>query len=128
MVKRTIKRYSLSFKKQVVAEYEAGEAVSHLKQKYGIASAQSIYRWINEHSQTGAKTVREIKDPQSQAEIESLKARISELEKLVTHLSLDKFMLECCVEVAEKKLGYELKKTSATKSSAKPIRKGPTRA
>lgn len=120
MAKSPIKRYSLSFKKQVVQEYESGEPVSQLMSKYGVASAQSIYTWIKQYSPKGSRPVKEIKDAQSQAEIESLKGRIANLEKLVTQLSLDKFMLESCVAVAEQELGYELKKREDTPSSKKP--------
>ena len=56
------------------------------------------------------------------AQNQVLQERIANLEKLVAQLSLDKLMLESTLAVAEKELGYPVKKKRATKSSPKRSR------
>jgi transposase-like protein len=120
MAQREIKRYSLTFKKQVVREYEAGASVPSLMRKYGITGNQTIRNWIRLHSEKGSRTaMKEITDPQTQAELEALKEKVEALEQLVSQLSLDKFMLESCLKVAERELGYEVKKSDVTKRWSK---------
>jgi transposase-like protein len=125
MAQRGIKRYSLTFKKQVVREYEAGASVPSLMRKYGITGNQTIRNWIKLHSEKGSRTtMKEITDPQTQAELEALKEKVDALEQLVSQLSLDKFMLESCLKVAERELGYEVKKSDVTKRRSKRLLTG----
>lgn len=125
MAQREIKRYSLTFKKQVVREYEAGASVPSLMRKYGITGKQTIRNWIKLHSQKGSRTaMKEITDPQVQAELEAQKEKIDALEQLVSQLSLDKFMLESCLKVAERELGYEVKKSDVMKRRSKRLPTG----
>ena len=125
MAQREIKRYSLTFKKQVVREYEAGASVPSLMRKYGITGNQTIRNWIKIHSEKGSRaTMKEITDPQTQAELEALQEKVDALEQLVSQLSLDKFMLESCLKVAERELGYEVKKSDVTKRRGKRLPTG----
>ena len=66
----------------------------------------------------------EITDLQTQAELEALKEKVDALEKLVSQLSLDKFMLESCLKVAEGELGYEVKKSDVTRRLSKRLPRG----
>ena len=68
--------------------------------------------------------MKEITDPQTQAELEALKEKVDALEQLVSELSLDKFMLESCLQVAERELGYEVKKSAVTKRQGKRLPTG----
>ena len=116
MAKRIEKRYSIGFKKQVVAEYEAGASQRDLKQKYGIKGAQTIQNWIKQYSRAGVRhKLMIIQSVEEQAEVKELRERVTELEKLVAQLSLDKYMLESSLTVAERELGYELKKKEGSK-------------
>ena len=118
MTKTMIKRYSMAFKKQVVQEYEAGASMESLRQKYGISGKQTVRNWIDQYGRTGVRhRIMEINDADVRAENQVLQERIANLEKLVAQLSLDKLMLESTLVVAEKELGYPVKKKRATKSS-----------
>ncbi len=57
--------------------------------------------------------MKQITDPHVQAEMETLKNKVESMEKLIAQLSLDKFMLESCLKVAERELGYEVKKATS---------------
>ena len=123
MTKPIIKRYSMAFKKQVVQEYEAGASIEGLRRKYGISGKQTVRNWINQYGRTGVRhrmTVIDEADVVVQNQV--LQERIANLEKLVAQLSLDKLMLESTLAVAEKELGYPVKKKRATKSSPKRSR------
>jgi len=63
-----------------------------------------------------------IQKPEEQNQVKKLQARIAELEQLVAQLSLDKFMLESTLAVAEEELGHEVKKKSPTVSPTMPRR------
>ena len=122
MVEKVIKRYSMAFKKQLIQEYEQGAEIAVLQRKYGIPQGPTIKRWIKQYSRKGVRhKVMHIQRPEEQEQLKVLQKRISELEKLVAQLSLDKFMLESSLAVAEEELGYELKKKGVTKSSLKPL-------
>ena len=121
MGKRIVKRYSIAFKKQVVEEYEAGASMYELNRKYGIKGSHTLQNWVQQYSRQGVRhKLMVIQSPQEQERVKELEGQIAELEKLVAQLSLDKFMLENTLAVAESELGYEVKKKSVTGSSAKP--------
>jgi hypothetical protein len=63
-----------------------------------------------------------IQKPEEQERVKQLEGRITELERLVAQLSLDKFMLESTLAVAEEELGHEVKKKPATASPSTPSR------
>ncbi len=123
MTETIIKRYSLAFKKHVVAEYEAGASVNQLNQRYGITGSRTVSRWVKQYGREGMRVkVMVIQKPEEQERAKQLEGRIAELEQLVAQLSLDKFMLECTLAVAEEQLGHEVKKKTTTKSPSKPSR------
>lgn len=123
MEKIVIKRYSIAFKKQVVSEYEAGASQQELRRKYGIKGTETIQRWIKKYSREGVRhKLMVIQKPEEQERVKELEEQVMQLEKLVAQLSLDKYMLQSSLKVAEAELGYEVKKKEPTSSSAK--RKG----
>lgn len=121
MVQQIIKRYSIAFKKQVVAEYEAGRTIYDLRQRYGITGATTIKKWIEQYGRAGLRhKVIMIQQPAEQERVKKLAAKVKQLEAVVAQLTIDKFVLEKTLEVAEAELGYEVKKKSPTGLSAKP--------
>jgi transposase len=116
-----IRQYSLAFKKQIVKEYEAGASASQLRRRYGLSSTHMVVKWVNRYSREGVRhKLMVVQSPEEQERVKELETRIAELEKLTAQLSLDKFMLECSLAVAEEKLGYQVKKKPPTPSSTKP--------
>jgi transposase-like protein len=123
MTKTIIRRYSLAFKKQVVAEYEAGVSTYQLKQRYGIGSNETVGRWVRQYGREGMRVkLMVIQKPEEQERVKQMEGQIAELKQLVAQLSLDKFMLECTLAVAEEQLGHEIKKKIPSKSPNKPRR------
>lgn len=118
--KQIIRRYSLAFKKQVVEEYEAGASASALRRRYGLGGTHMVVRWVKQYSREGVRhRLMVVQTPEEQERVKELEAQVAELEKLIAQLSLDKFMLESTLAVAEEELGHEVKKKSRTSSSRK---------
>lgn len=118
--RQVIRRYSLAFKKRVVAEYEAGHSASSLKRRYGIGSTHIVVKWVEKYGREGVRhRLMVVQSPEERERVKELEARVAELEKMVAQLSIDKFMLESSLAVAEEELGYEVKKKPATPSSSK---------
>lgn len=44
--RRKVVRYSISFKHQVVNEFESGASISSLMRKYGIKGGETVRRWL----------------------------------------------------------------------------------
>ena len=118
--KQIIRRYSLAFKKQVVEEYEAGASASALRRRYGLGGTHMVVQWVEQYSREGVRhRLMVVQTPEEQERVKELEAQVAELEKLIAQLSLDKFMLESTLAVAEEELGHEVKKKSRTSSSRK---------
>jgi len=113
----------LAFKKHVVGEYEAGASAMQLSQRYGINGGSTVARWVKQYGREGLRgKLMVIQKPEEQEQVKQMEGRIAELEQLVTQLSLDKFMLESTLAVAEEELGHEVKKKPPTASPSKPSR------
>jgi transposase len=111
MAQEIYKRYSMAFKKQVVTEYEAGASINALTQRYGITGTTTIKRWVEQYGREGIRhKMVIIQHPQEQDQLRQLQAELKQMKELVAKLSLDKFILECTLAVAEEDLGYEVKK------------------
>lgn len=112
-----IKRYSQAFKQQVVKEYEAGHSISDLQKKYGIVGGSTIQTWIKQYGREGLRhKLMVIQQPEEQNLVKVYKDRMSQLEKVVAQLSLDKLILEASLAEAEARLGEDVKKNDAAKS------------
>jgi transposase-like protein len=120
MAEIIIRRYSVAFKRQVVSQYEAGASLNELKQRYGIGGSQTVNKWVNKYGREGMRhKLMMIQQPEEQLRVKELEKQLREMKDALAHLTLDKFMLECCLEVAEDELGHEVKKKSVTRSWTK---------
>lgn len=95
-----IKRYSDSFKQEVVMQIEEGLSAHGACRRYGVSIA-SIDRWIKRYGKQEAlcKKIMVMK-PDEQTENQKLKARIKELEKAVVSVQLDKLIADSYLEIA----------------------------
>jgi transposase-like protein len=113
MRQTVIKRYSEAFKLQVVREYEGGTSMHELREKYGIGGGNTVRGWVEKYGRVGVRhKLLVIQSPEEQEQVKQLKVRTSQLEKLVAQLMLDKVMLETTLQVAEERLGLDLKKST----------------
>jgi len=117
MAKEKVKRYSEAFRQQTVKEYEAGESIKKLREKYGIGSHITIERWVKKYSRAGYRSeVVQIQSVEDQEEFQAMKKRIAELESALSENVLENRMLKATIEVADKALEMDIKKNFGKKS------------
>jgi transposase len=124
MTQKTFKRYSESFKQQVVREYEGGAKINDLRKKYGIGGVVTIQGWVKKYSYSGLRhQVIHIQQADEAKRVKELEARVRELEQALGKVTLEKLVLESTLEVLEAEYGIDAKK-NAPGSSSKPTTKG----
>lgn len=106
------RRYSESFKRKVVMEYESGGVSKNdLMRKYNIGGHSQVLDWCRHygklHYPKGASTGKPMKDPQKQ--------RIKELEKALENERLKVMAYEKLLEVIEREDGINLLKKDVAK-------------
>lgn len=119
MTNKTIKRYSESFKIQVVREYESGSEISELKKKYGIAGGATITNWIKKYGKEGLRhRYMRIQAAEEVNRIRELETEVEELKAALVKVSLEKLALESTLEVLEEAgvVTEEVKKNAASSS------------
>jgi len=113
-------QYSEAFKRKVVQEYENGASMHSLQRKYGIGGNTTIQKWVRKYGtrpQPG-------KTESPEEEIRRLKARIAQLEKAVSNLTVEKLVLESTLEVYQEEYGVVYAKKNGRRSSRGRGRKG----
>lgn len=102
--------YSISFKRQVVREFEQGMLnKDQLMRKYNIGGKSQVLEWCRlygkfDYQKASANHGRPMKDPQKQ--------RIRELEAKLKAAELKIKVYEKVIEVADQQLGTDLVKKS----------------
>ena len=109
------RKYSESFKRKVVDEYERGFLnKDRLAARYGIKGNDTILTWCRKYGKlpyprrADAQTGRPMKDPQKQ--------RIKELERALSDALLKIKAYEKLIELAEQQEGVVIKKKDGTPS------------
>jgi transposase-like protein len=120
MVKKVYKRYSESFRIQVVREYEAGASIRQLQRKYGIKGATTVQKWLKKYSTEGLRCeLMTIQTPEERDRLKELQAENARLKALVADLYLEKAILESTVAVIERDYGIDVKKNDLTSSNGR---------
>jgi transposase-like protein len=94
-----IKRYSETFRRQVVGEYEAGSNLGELRNKYGINGMQTIQGWVRKYGKQGFRhEVVHIQTVEEVRQVKELEQRVDELEQALGKVTLEKLKLESILE------------------------------
>jgi len=121
---RKHRRYSDSFKKQLVSDFESGKySVLQLERLHGIKKP-TIYSWIYKFSTFNEKGYRvvEMKDSTTN-KVKDLEYRIKELEAALGRKQIIVDYLETMIDVAKEDLNIDIKKNYATPQSTNSKRK-----
>lgn len=115
---KKIKRYSEAFKRQVVAEYEAGNNLSDLAKRYGITGGVTIKNWIKKYAKNGFRhELVRIQTAEEANRVRELEQQIKELEQALGRMMLEKLKLESILEVLQEKDVGMVKKNELPSSS-----------
>ncbi len=123
---RTIIRYSNAFKHKVIDEIESGKiTISEAMKLYDIHGCQTLQHWIQKFGKLHLlnKVVRvEMRDEVSK--LKQLEKEKKELESALAQAHLKILAYESLIEVAEDKLGIDLKKNLGQKQFSSQKKKG----
>jgi transposase len=121
-LKKTQKDYSLPFKLKVILEVEKGELTyKEAQRKYGIQGRSTVLVWLRKHGSLVWQTDNPMKGKQSP------QTKIRELEKKLKRLQLQNDILNKAVEIADNKLGTDIRKKYLdllSKSSGQQVEEG----
>ena len=107
--KRVYKRYSEPFKRQVVAEYEAGASLKALQRKYGIGKLRTIKHWVERYGREGLRHTTVYIQTRAEADqYKALQHRIAQLESALAKATLEKYLLEGTLALYQETYGHEL--------------------
>jgi len=96
---KTVKRYSESFKRQVVSEYEGGNSISDLQKKYGVTGGQTVQSWIKKYAKKGFRhNLIRIQNSEEANRVKELEQQVQELEQTLGKVILEKLKLEAILE------------------------------
>lgn len=116
---RKQRKYSIEFKKRIVADFESGKySVPQLEKLHGVGNP-TIYSWVYKFSTFNEQGFRivEMKDS-SHKKMKELEARVKELESTVGRKQIMIDYLEKMMEIAKAELDIDIKKNFGTPQSA----------
>ena len=120
-----IKKYSEAFKRQVVAEYEAGSSIYFLRKKYGITGGTTITAWIKRYGTAGFRhELVRIQTTEEANRVKELEQQVKQLEQALGKVVIEKLKLESILEELEEVYGDGVKKNAVTSSSEWPKKPG----
>jgi transposase-like protein len=110
-VVKEFKRYSISFKKHVVEELEAGGSFSFLQKKYDIRGAETIQKWVMLFGKNHLlnKRVR-IETMDEKSRLKELEEENRRLKMALADSIVATKMLETLISVANEEYKTDLKK------------------
>jgi transposase-like protein len=120
--KEIYKRYSEAFKRQVVAEYEAGASGIALCRKYGIGAIRTVQGWVKQYGREGLRheTVH-IQTPAEALQVQALTHDLTLLRQVIADLTVKNLLLEGTVQVYRETYGDSVLKKNGKPSSAPPM-------
>lgn len=103
--RRTSNDYSLAFKLSVIAEVEQGEMTyKQAQRKYGIQGRSTVLVWLRKHGTLDWKGTNPMKGKPKPSK------KIKELELKLKRLEAEKEILNRAIDLADKKLGTDIRK------------------
>ena len=123
---RIIRQYSISFKRQVIADLEGGrfDSIETARQHYGIGGMDTIQKWLRKYGKNHLlPKVVIVQKPNERDRICQFKQQVAELQRALGQTQAQNVLnaeflkiaceeLDCDIEVFKKKVG--------TKQFAKP--------
>jgi len=125
---RTIIRYSISFKQQVVKEMEEeGLSYEDARRRYGIKGGQTIQKWLAQFGKNHLlnKIVRvEMKGEKDR--VKELEAEVKKLKVALADSALENYAMKTLIDVVNEHYGTDVKKNLGPRLSKEEAKKSNT--
>lgn len=120
---RTVVRYSMSFRRQVVSDLEAGrfDSAESAREHYGIGGSETIKRWLRRYGRNHLiPKVVIVQKPDEKDQIYQLRQQVAELQRALGKTQVASILNEEFLRIACRQLGQDMesfKKKVGTKRS-----------
>ncbi len=84
MKQKIVRRYSICFKRQVIADMESGRfgSVAEARHHYGIVGNATVQRWLRKYGKNHlAPKVIRVQKPNEKDQIQQLKQQVAQLQQ-----------------------------------------------
>ena len=111
---------SYALKRQIAQEFHSGkETAKELAERYGLPNAGTVHKiahWCKAQGDDFSHLPGPLTE-EDRKKLPVLQKRVEELERLLEDERIKTLFLETMVDIAEKELGIDVRKKSATKQS-----------
>lgn len=112
---RKVIRYGISFKHQVVNEFESGRSISELNRRYGIGGAHTIEKWVKKFGKSHLlNKVLRIETMDERDRVKQLEEELKAVKVALADSMLKNKCLEVVIDEANKEFKTDLKKSFGT--------------
>ena len=125
MIRLISRRYSVCFKRQVIADLESGrfDSISAARDHYGIGGAGTIPQWLRKYGKNDLlPKVVIVQKPDERDRVRALKRQVAELERALGQTQAQNVLNESFLRVACEDLGCDVesfkKKVGTERSTA----------
>jgi transposase len=126
MKQKIVKRYSICFKRQVIADLEGGrfDTIGEVQRHYGITGNATVQKWLQKYGKNHLlpKVIR-VQKPNEKDQIRQLKQQVAELQRVLGQTQVDNVLNEEFLKIACEELGCDvetIKKKADTEQSPRP--------
>jgi transposase len=117
-IERKVIRYGISFKQEVVREYENGSSICELNRKYGIGGSQTIEKWIKKFGKTHLLTkIIRIETMDERNRLKQMEEELKAVKVALAESLMKNRCLEILIDEANKEYDTDLKKNFGPNAS-----------
>ena len=124
MQSRTIRRYSISFRRQVIADLESGrfDSIESARQHYGIGGTMTIQKWLRKYGKNHLlPKVVIVQKPNERDQIRELKRQLAEVQRALGQTQVESVLNAEFLKIACEELDCDVaafkKKVDTTRST-----------
>ena len=115
---KVLHRYSIAFKRAIVAEVEAGQYTAVEAARVHGLNFVTVYKWLKQLGGPSSQTrIVRVEMPDERNGLKELEKRNRELERALANAQLKIMTLEATVEILEERAGQRVKKKTDSTSS-----------
>ncbi len=124
MKRKTIRRYSISFRRQVIADLESGrfDSIEAARKHYGIGGTTTVQKWLRKYGKNHLlPKVVIVQKPNERDQIRELKRQLAELQRALGQTQVENVLNAEFLKIACEELDSDVeafkKKVDTTRST-----------